>query len=445
MAARCDDHDIGIFAACPFGSEFPLADGNPQSLQLIDFKIDERVEIFLPRGQAGEVDLSAQPVLFVQDDLMSPERRDTGRLQTGRSAAGDEDLLEGGRRRHLELVLAVAQRIDRTGNGAPPNGAAAGLVAADAEADLFFPAFPGLDDPFVIGEYPPADADEVRLALLKDLLGMPRGQDPVGRHDRNGNGIFHRGGQMDQAAVTPPHAVRGRQHRDVSGDHGGGVGAEGDAQCVDAGGFEAPRGFAGILDGESPLPELLTGDPAQQRVVVADQFLALADDLHQETQPPVEIAPVGILPLVREGGKELLDQVKVGTMKTDGIETGLLCPPGRPGEFVLEFHDLVHGQLPGDRKPRDRRGNGRGGNRNDASGDRQPAIDQTTRLTAGMADLDGCPGALGLDGVGKPGEARDVFVVVDSDVFDLMFSAGRIDHRVFDDDQGHAAAGNLPV
>ena len=197
---------------------------------------------------------------------------------------------------------------------------------------------------------------------------------------------------------------------------------------------------------ESPsLPEFLAGDPAEQRVVVADQFLALADDLHQETQPPVEIAPVGILPLVREGGEELLDQVKVGTVKTDGIETGLHRPLGRPGEFVLEFHDLVHGQLPGDRKPRDRRGNGRGGNRKDASGDRQPAIDQTTRLTAGMADLDSCLGALGLDGVGKPGEARDVFVVVDSDVFDLMFSAGRIDHRVFDDDQGHAAAGNLPV
>ena len=63
--------------------------------------------------------------------------------------------------------------------------------------------------------------------------------------------------------------------------------------------------------------------PVRDGEVVADRLADGPDDRERHTQAVFQASPVGVLPMVRQRGHELADQVAVRAVDLQHVETGL--------------------------------------------------------------------------------------------------------------------------
>ena len=139
----------------------------------------------------GQPHLSAQRVALLHDrHAMAALRGDTGGLEPGRAAAGDEDPPgdgHGTERPQLDLAAgaSVADAADRPSLGHP----APALVARDAVADVVGPSLLRLPRPVRVDDERAAEADEVGLASGEDRLRLLGRLDPAARHDPKPSGL----------------------------------------------------------------------------------------------------------------------------------------------------------------------------------------------------------------------------------------------------------------
>jgi len=62
-----------------------------------------------------------------------------------------------------------------------------------------------------------------------------------------------------------------------------------------------------------------------------------------------------------------------------------------------------------------------------------------------MTYLDGYPGALGFNRFGKLAEPGYIFIIIDMDIANMMFTDGRVDNRVFYNDETRSTPRNFTV
>jgi len=89
------------------------------------------------------------------------------------------------------------------------------------------------------------------------------------------------------------------------------------------------------------LDHVAGGDPATDDKILADTRAHLVDGIEQEACPVLERAAILIGPFVFQRREKGGEQVTMGAVQFDPVETGLLCPLGGVGELVFDDMDLI--------------------------------------------------------------------------------------------------------
>ena len=181
----------------------------------------------------------------------------------------------------------------------------------------------------------------------------------------------------------------------------------------------------------APADHLVGGNADQNGEFGAHRTAHGRDDFQDEAHPVFFGASVGVRSLIREGGKELRQQVSMGAVDLDGIEARLFRPDRGPGEGVDHGGDSVRAhRLAG----LVQYGAGDCGRRL-----RHPAGGHLEGLPAGVVELQGglCP--LPVHGVGELCQAGDEIIAPNADLVPESLPPGQhsADLR---DDQADAAS-----
>ena len=198
------------------------------------------------------------------------------------------------------------------------------------------------------------------------------------------------------------------------------------------------------------LAPLLERVADEDREALAALLLDRVDDREREAHPVLEAAAEPVGAHVEERAHELRQQVAVGGVELDGVEAGLLDPPGGLAEEVDELEDL------GDRRRADLLAlllgvlvddlvAGRPGQLEDAVGGAQRVVARDGALAAGVLELDGALRAVAVHPLGQAGEARDVVVAVGDEAGHRGPAGLHVRRRGADDDEAGAAAGDVGV
>ncbi len=107
-----------------------------------------------------------------------------------------------------------------------------------------------------------------------------------------------------------------------------------------AGPLEDPRRLDALLEPSAALAPLLERVADEDRVALAALLLDRIDDREREAHPVLEAAAEPVGAHVEERAHELGEQVAVGGVELDGVEAGLLHPPGGLAEEVDQLEDL---------------------------------------------------------------------------------------------------------
>ena len=198
------------------------------------------------------------------------------------------------------------------------------------------------------------------------------------------------------------------------------------------------------------LAPLLERVADEDRVALAALLLDRVDDREREAHPVLEAAAEPVGAHVEERAHELGEQVAVGGVELDGVEAGLLDPPGGLAEEVDQLEDL------GDRGGPDLLAlllgvlvddlvAGRPGQLEDAVRGAQRVVARDGALAAGMLELDRALRAVAVHPLGQAGEARDVVVAVGHEAGHGGAAGLHVRRGRADDDEAGPAAGDVGV
>ena len=337
--------------------------------------------------------------------------RDPGRLHAGRPAADDGDADGLRRRLHLRVGGVAAGGVDGAGDLllGHERFLPAAAEAGDAAPDRLDLAVLRLHRPVGVGQDLAGQADEVGLAFGQDLLAVLGVAQRVARDDRDLHGLLHRLGGVGRPAL--------RVGRRVEAGAGALLHAHGQVDRRAAGPLQDLRRLDPLLHAAAALAPLLERVADEDRVALAALLLDRVDDGEREAHPVLEAAPEPVGAHVEERAHELGEQVAVRGVELDGVEAGLLDPPGGLAEEVHQLEDL-----------RDRGGPdllalllgvlvddlvaGRPGELEDPVRGAQGVVARDGALATGVLELDRALRAVAVHPLGQAGETRDVVVAV---------------------------------
>ncbi len=288
------------------------------------------------------VDLAADTVArLVDNDVVPTQRRDTSAFEAARPAADQEHLflLRGGLQRALAvLALMPGGRV----HGALELEAArdaqeAALVPVRAGPDVVGTALERLVRKVGLGDQLADHHDCVGIALGDDAIRQHRVVDAADLEHRELLDVCLDGARKLSLVARLKPGVLGRDHDGHRAQQG-----DADVDVVDeAGLLDLLRRLGVVLDVQAAL-EHVAADHADADDELGPHSVAdLLQHLHAETHAVLERAAVLIRPVVLEGRQELVDQIAVGEMDLDAVETGLLGPLGGVRELVLDGVDLM--------------------------------------------------------------------------------------------------------
>ena len=325
----------------------------------------QKVAVLFLEGRCGSrVEDTAEAVgLLVEVDLVSAGSSLDRHFHTADAAADDGELLRFLRGTLLvdglvvgpgvqhALAHLVTQDIDVRALAVHAVERQAGAVAGDARTDVLKTVFLEFGDVFRVAQKLTAEAHGV------DLSGGDGRGGHVGLHaSRADDGL--RRELLDVLDIREVQVER-RVHRRVCPEPGV-IGAVVAVEEIIAGLFQDLDGFLGLFHRPADLGELLTGhgagvealghgaDGITQRdgVVVAADFLDLFDDLTGEPQTVLQRTAVRVIPVVRVGHGELVEEVAlVDGVDLDAVDPDLLAAQGRLTERIHELVDHVLREL----------------------------------------------------------------------------------------------------
>ncbi|MBE3595967.1 MAG: hypothetical protein IMW86_02875 [Hydrogenibacillus sp.] len=159
----------------------------------------------------------------------------------------------------------------------------------------------------------------------------------------------------------------------------------------------------------------------------------------KEAHPVPKIASIGVLPSIGKRREKFVQQVTVGSMNFDHVETGLKCSPGRARERFNDARKLIGREFPRHRPVLGKRNGGRGHRLL-----RADPFPRRPSFAAGVGQLNTDGRAMGVNKVDDARQRLDVAVVIQAEVRFADPSAA-FDGRRFQDDQSDAADGPSPV
>ena len=354
------------------------------------------------------------------------------RLQSSRSSADHGDL-EGLVRLDAQRVLPfiARARIDGAGDVEQLAGVpGAAFVAAEADPYGIQTVFGILVDQFRLGDEGAPESDHVGLAVADDLICNGRMHIPPDGNDRNAvpDGLF----DLPRGIGKPCFRRTGGRRDEVLGFADARRNMERVDPGVDQRIDELERFFKRHAAGK-PVVGIV---PVRDGEVVADRLADGPDDRERHTQAVFQASPVGVLPMVRQRGHELADQVAVRAVDLQHVETGL---PDAAGDLrvgvndVFDVLDIQHHAFGMVAEARHIRNHGRG----------EPGNGRIDAATA-VDELQRSPRAVRLDGFRQLGKPLDLAVVRRADAPDEGGPA-RLHGGSFDAHQADAALGALRV
>ncbi len=277
------------------------------------------------------------------------------------------------------------------------------------------------------------DEDEIGLAGVDDVFGL------LGFGD-------HADGAGEDFGVAAD--LRGK--RDLVAGAGGdfgveGVTAGGGVDEVDAEGLDEAGELDGVVNRPAAFDPISSGDAEEEREMVrhfgADGF----NDFAEETGAIVERAAVFVLAEIGNWREEFVDEIAVGAVDFDDLETGGEGAAGGGGEGVNQGFDFGGGEGVGDGVAI-AEGDGAGGHHLPAvglaGGDGKAAVpgEFAAGFAAGVGELDGGDGALGFKERDDAAEGFDVGVGPEAEVAEGD-AAGGFDGGGFDHNEAGATGG----
>ena len=191
----------------------------------------------------------------------------------------------------------------------------AGLVAADAGADVVEPPVARLIGQLRVADHRPGHAAQIGLAGGQDALGDLRLVDAPGDQDRQAHRLLDGGAIGRQVAGLEAHG-----RRDVDRAAEARRGAGGDTQVVEpAVMVEESDGRQDLCLREAAVGQLVAGDP-QTDGPRAHRRAHRFDHLPQEPQTAGEIAAVAVLAQIDPRIEELGRQIAVACHDLDAVE-----------------------------------------------------------------------------------------------------------------------------
>ena len=281
--------------------------------------------------------------LLEQRHVVAARGGDPRRLQAGRSAPDDHDLLLRRCRLHRpdpELALPTDGRVLHAVDRPPAHHVAeAALVRSGAQPDRLRLSFLRLVHPLRIRDQGPHERDRVGFTPLEHALCLGRAQDALHRENRCVvHRLLHRGRGVHRALVR---CVVGLHHPDP-GDADADVEEVGQVALLEHPPELSPL-FERDCTGRGTF--LVAHQPDPDRDVEALQPLArLLNDLRGEPGPVLEASAVFVRAEVVPPGEELREEITVRGLDLDAVESA----PGRvqraAGEVVGHLADvgLVH-------------------------------------------------------------------------------------------------------
>ncbi len=413
--------------------------------ELIPDPVQVPAHLLLARHQADVLQRPAELAgLLEQGDQVAPLRRDPGRLHPGRPAADHGDPDRCRRPGHPVVGRVAAGGVDGAGDLllGHERFLPAAAEARDAAADLADPSVLRLDRPVRIGEELAGEPDEVGLALGQDLLAVVGIAQRVAGDDRDPDDLLDRLGGVGGPALGILHRVepgaRALLHAHRQVDRGA------------AGPLEHAGDLDPLLEPATALAPLVERVADEEREAPAALLLDGIDHGEREAHPVLEAATEAVGAHVEERAHELGQQVAVRRVELDGVETGLLDPPGRLAEQVDELEDL------GDRRLADLLAlllgvlvddlvTGRPRQLEDAVRRAQRVVAGDRALPSGMLELDGAGRTVAVHALGQAGQAGDVVVPVGDQAGHGRPAGRHVGRRGPDDDEAGAAPGDLAV
>ncbi len=341
-AAGRDDDDVGPQGFHDLGGDFfPELDRDGGFLGLRREIVDRLGKLLLRGRNGGQVELAAEPVrFFVKGHLVPSERGDPSGLETGDSAAGDEDLLGTLRRHERHRAFFTRCGIHEATNRQPLDHepSEAPLIACDARDDVVEAAGCGLVRQIRVGDQRATHANDVRLPRGQDVFRDDRILDPVSDHDRN------RGNFLDPFGIgrEQPNGRAGRGDEPAKRS----VIRARQADRVEARTGQNGRDDLDLLGSEPAVRHLRRGQPDSDRKIVAALLLDPLEDLQRKLQASHQGAAVFVGAAIRARRDEIADQVAVRSVELDPVETGLLSPPRGFAESLDDRLDVFERHFP---------------------------------------------------------------------------------------------------
>ena len=162
--------------------------------------------------------------------------------------------------------------------------------------------------------------------------------DPADADHRDAHGFLDRPGPEEIEAGFRVHRGDAQVSRRRIDAHGG-------VDRVDAGRDEARGEPLHEFQVVAAADHLVRRDPDDDGEIGTDRLPDGRDDLQDEARPVLLGAAVLVRPLVGKGGEELVQQVAVGAVDLDGVESRLFRPRRRPAEGVDHEGDPLPAHL----------------------------------------------------------------------------------------------------
>ena len=277
------------------------------------------------------------------------------------------------------------------------------------------------------------DEDEIGLAGLEDVFGL------LGFGD-------HADGAGEDFGVAADLLGERDLVAGADGDLGvEGVAAGGGVDEIDAEGLDVAGELDGVFNRPAAFDPIGGGDAEEEGEVVRHFGADGLRDFAEETGAIVEAAAVFVLAEIGDGREEFVDEIAVGAVDFDDLETGGEGAAGGGGEGSYQGFDFGGGERVGDGVAVTER-DGAGGDDLPAvglaGGDGKAAVpgEFAAGFAAGVGELNGGDGALGFEEGDDAAEGFDVGVAPEAEVAEGD-AAGGFDGCCLHHDEAGAAGG----